>query len=48
MTEFFFQANGIAGFDGLNLFSFVIMSELTVQCIIATYTQGSLHIICAL
>ncbi len=46
--NFFFQANGIPGFDGLNFFFLVILSELTVQCIIATYTDGSLHIICAL
>jgi len=26
------QANEIAGFDGLNLFSLIILSEVTVQC----------------
>jgi len=35
---FFFQANGIAGFDGLNLNNY---KRKQVQCAIAIYTQGS-------
>jgi len=36
----FGQANGIARFRGLNLFSLVILSEVTVQCLIANFSFG--------
>jgi hypothetical protein len=35
------STNGIAGFGGLNLFLVVILSEVTVQCVISIYRQGS-------
>jgi len=38
----FFQANGIVGFNGFNLFVFLVnLSELIVQCLIAIYRHGS-------
>jgi hypothetical protein len=38
IENYFFQANGIAGFDGLNLNNY---KRKQVQCAIAIYTQGS-------
>jgi hypothetical protein len=38
----------IAGFGDLNLKKKVILSEITVQCVIAIYIKGSCNITCAL
>ncbi len=45
---FFFSGQWNCWIWWSEFFLCVILSELTVQCIIATYTQGALHIICAL
>jgi hypothetical protein len=40
LITFFFQANEIVGFGGLNFYFLIILRELIVQCVITIYIQG--------